>query len=388
MIKKLLLIFIAIATVSCSSIKKTQKAINYGNYDDAIAISLKNLKNNKTKKSNQEYVLLLEEAYKKATIKDLEYISFLKKDGNPANLEEIYTTYLNLKNRQEQIKPLLPLTVLSEKRNAEISLTDYTDAILNAKNNLSEHIYTNAKQLITNARNKMDYRVAFNNLNYLNELNPNYKTTNNLIEEAHIKGTDYIYVALKNKTKQVIPKNLEADLLNFDTYQLNNLWTVFNTKNYPELEYDYEMEIIFRDINISPEQIHEKEIFKSKQIIDGWKYEKDSLGKNIKVDVYKTITCTVKEIEQYKTVQVTGIVNYFDLNTKQLIDSYPLTSQFIFENKYGTYKGNKSALDKKYLDLIANKYVPFPSNEQMIFDCGEDLKNKIKDIVITNKFTP
>ena len=50
MIKKILLIVITIATFSCSSLKRTQEAINYGNYNEAIAIALKHLKNNKTKK--------------------------------------------------------------------------------------------------------------------------------------------------------------------------------------------------------------------------------------------------------------------------------------------------------------------------------------------------
>lgn len=394
MIKKLLLIVILISTFSCSSLKKTQKAINYGNYNEAIAISLKHLKSNKSKKSNQEYILLLEDAFKKATAKDLEYISFLEKDGNPVNLEKIYNTYLQLKNRQELIKPLLPLLIKAKKRNAQFLITNYTEAILNAKNNLSQYLYSNAKQLVNNATSKLDFRTAFKDLNYLNEINPNYKTTNYLIEKAHLKGTDYVFVSLKNKTEQVIPARLEADLLNFNTYELNDIWTVFDTKKHPELVYDYEMEIIFKNINISPEQIHEKEIIKEKKIVDGWKYlkdsnnkyVKDSLGNNIKVDIYKNISCKVKDITQFKSVQVIGLVRYYDLNSKQLLENYPLTSQFIFENHYAISKGNRKALDKKYLDLITNKFHPFPSNEQMVFDCGEDLKNKIKSSIIGSKF--
>jgi hypothetical protein len=394
MIKKLLLIVITAVTVSCSSLKKTQKAINYGNYNEAITISLKHLKSNKTKKSNQDYILLLEDAFKKATDKDLEYISFLEKEGNATNLEKIYNTYLKLKNRQELIKPLLPLPIHSKKRNASFLISDYSEAIIDTKSKLSKYLYTNAKQLVNNATSKSDFRSAFNDLNYLNKINPNYKNTNALIEQAHVKGTNFIIVSLKNRTKQIIPKKLEEDLLNFSTYKLNDLWTVFETNKQPELVYDYEMEIIFRDINISPEQIHEKDIIKEKKIVDGWKYlkdsnnkyVKDSLGNNIKVDIYKNISCKVKDIKQFKSVQVTGQVRYYDLNSKQLLENYPLTSQFIFENHYAISKGNRKALDKKYLDLITNKFHPFPSNEQMVFDCGEDLKNKIKNSIIGTKF--
>ncbi len=141
MIKKLLLFILIISTTACSSLKKTQEAINYGNYNEAIAIALKHLRSNKTKKSNQEYILLLEDAFKKAASKDLEYVSFLKKDGNPANLEAIYNSYINLKNRQELIKPLLPLPIHSKKRNAQFLFSDYTSEIINAKNELSEYLY-------------------------------------------------------------------------------------------------------------------------------------------------------------------------------------------------------------------------------------------------------
>ena len=43
---------------------------------------------------------MLEEAYAKAVDRDQEAITFLEKEGNPANLERIYNTYLSLKNRQ------------------------------------------------------------------------------------------------------------------------------------------------------------------------------------------------------------------------------------------------------------------------------------------------
>ena len=106
--KQLLVILSFLVLISCSSIKNTQEAISTGNYDRAIDIAINNLKRNKTKKGNQPYVLMLEEAFVKATLRDLERISYLKKDQNPENLENIFVLYQNLKNRQERIKPLLP----------------------------------------------------------------------------------------------------------------------------------------------------------------------------------------------------------------------------------------------------------------------------------------
>lgn len=390
----LLLIFLAISTINCSGVKKTQEAINYGNYDLAIKKAIKQLQNNKTKKANQPYVLMLEEAFAKLTEKSLENIKFLKKDGNPANLEQIFKTYNNLNNKQALIKPLLPLTIQKKRREAIFHFTDYTNEILDTKNKLSEYLYSQATEVLSNSNNKFDFRNAYKDLEYLNNINPNYKNTQSLLEKAHFKGSDFVFVSLKNKTNVVIPMRLEEDLLNFDTYRLNDFWTVYHSNKQKQLNYDFELELSFKEINISPEQIREKIITQEKQIKDGWEYQidkdgnavKDSLGNTIKVDKFKTIKVSINQFAQFKSVQVIAIVNYYNLKTNQLIKSFPIASEFIFEHNYATFSGNKNAVDEENLKYLKYKYIPFPTNEQMIYDSGEDLKKKIKHILKKNKF--
>jgi len=199
---------------------------------------------------------------------------------------------------------------------------------------------------------------------------------------------------MKNETRKVIPKQLEEDLLNMSTYDMNNLWTVYHNNKLKSTKYDFSMNINLREITISPEQIREKQIIKEKQILDGKKNlldgngntVKDSLGNVIKIDKYKTIVCSVHTFTQFKSVQVKGQVYYKDLVTKQLMDTFPLESEFIFEYGYATYNGDRNALNDIYLELIGKRAVPFPSNEQMIFDTGEDLKSKLKGIITSQYF--
>jgi hypothetical protein len=77
-------------------------------------------------------------------------------------------------------------------------------------------------------------------------------------------------------------------------------------------------------------------------------------------------------------------VDYSNWTTNQLLQSFPLSSEFIFENVYANYKGDRRAADDSYFPNFDKKTVPFPSNEQMIFDTGEDLKNKLKGILNQN----
>jgi len=388
------LFLLAIISFSCSSVKTTQKALNYGNYDEAINIAVKNLRNNKTKKSNQPYVLMLEEAFKKVTEKDVARIQFLAQQTDDSNLEEIYNLYTNLNRRQALIKPLLPLYIIEQEKKATFNFTDYSNKTIESKSELSNYLYISAKNTLESASNKYEFRDIYNDLNYLNKLNPNYKETNSMIEEAHFKGTDFILVSMLNDSDKIIPKNLEKDLLNFDTYQLNDLWTVYHNNDEQNIDYNYRLEIYLREINISPERVNEKEFERIKKIKDGWEYVKDdngnvvkdSTGTDVKVDVFINVKGKLKVVTQSKSTQVVGVIKYYDQAINQITDSFPLSSEFIFENQYAILRGDKRALDKNDLILMNTRRIPFPTNEQMVFDSGENLKQKIKNIISSNKF--
>ena len=391
--KQLLIIVSSLFIISCSSVKNTQQAISNGNYDKAIDIALDNLKRNKTKKGNQPYVVLLEEAFSKANKKDLDRITYLKKDENPENLETIFGVYQNLKNRQEVIKPLLPLPIVKKNRDAVFKFSNYDDEIINTKNQLSDYLYTKAKKLFY-LDNKLDYRTAFNDLEYIEKIHPNFKDVRNLIEIAHQRGLDFVFVSMKNETEQVIPKRLEEDLLNFDTYGLNDLWTVYHAAKDAKINYDFGLELNLRKIQVSPEQVREKEIIKEREVKDGTVFLLDDKGnqvldkegKKIEVDKMVKVRCELYQFTQFKTVQVTGKVKFVDYTTKQTIQTYPIASQFDFQHIYANYRGDKRALESSFLDMIALRVVPFPTDEQMIYDTGEDLKQRLKSIINQNKF--
>tara|TARA_R110002051_G_scaffold96570_1_gene166720 strand:+ start:5582 stop:6766 length:1185 start_codon:yes stop_codon:yes gene_type:complete len=392
--KKFLLFSFIGLLLSCSGVKKTQEALNSGNYEAAINKAVMNIAENKTKKSNQTYIVLLEEGYKKNTERELQHIKFLKKDGNAANFEEIYNTYGRLKSIQERIRPLLPLYIQDENRKAQFNFKNYDEDIIAAKTNLSEFLYNKATTLLKSANYKSDYRNAYNDLNYLEEINPNFKDVVSKIDEAYKKGLDFVIVEMTNNTDQIIPKRLEDELLNLNTYGLNSDWTEYHTNRIQNQLYDYQMEVSFQDINISPEQIREKQISKEKQIKDGYTFVEDrngnvvsdSLGNSIKVDKFKTVRCDFYQFTQFKSAQVIGVVSFIDIKKQQKINQYPLSSQFVFEHIYANYDGDKRALDNDLVSLLQLARVPFPSNEQMVYDAGEDLKNNLKNILNNQRF--
>lgn len=390
--KKITILFFTFLFISCG-VKQTQSLLSNGDYDGAINRALDGLRTNKNSKGNQEYVYLLEEAFAKAKERDLNNLKLLIKENNPSNLERIYNLYTQLHSRQERVKAILPLKLINENRNAYFPFDDYSDSIIASKNDLSAYLYANAKKLIT-SRNKLDARDAFDDLAYLDQLNPNYKDVRSLMDEAKFKGTDFVFVSTKNDTQMIIPARLQEDLLDFSTFGINDKWTVYHNKKQKDIYYDYGLVVTFRTIVVSPEQVREKQFVKEKQVKDGTKVlldangnpVKDQNGNNVMVDNMKTVTASIYEFTQNKVCQVTAKVEFLDNRSSQLIDTYPLSSEFVFNYVYATFNGDKRACEQDYFQFFDRRAVPFPTNEQMVYDSGEDLKAKLKAIITGNKF--
>jgi hypothetical protein len=390
--KRIILLLLTLFLFSCG-VKKTQSMLSNGDYDGAIERALDGLRTNKNAKGNQDYVYLLEEAFVKAKERDLNNLSLLVKEKNPANFEKIYNLYNQLHNRQDRIRGVLPLKLLKENRNAIFPFNDYSNELIASKADLSIYLYDNTKKLLA-SKNKLVIREAYDDLAYLDKLNPNYKDVLDLMDQAKFKGTDFVLVSTKNETNMVIPSRLQDDLLDFSTFGINDKWTVYHNKKQSDIFYDFSLVVNFREIKISPEQVREKQFVKEKQIKDGTKpllddkgvQVKDSEGKPMVVDVMKTISASIYEFTQFKSVQTTAKVEFYDLNTKQLIDTYPLSSEFVFSYIYANYNGDKRACEKDYFQYFDRRAVPFPTNEQMVYDSGEDLKAKLKSIISGNRF--
>lgn len=393
MSKKITTLLALFLIVTACGVKQTRNMLTSGDYDAAIKNSVDGLRGNKNAKGKQDYVYMLEEAFAKAKERDLRDINGWFKDANPQNLEKIYNTYVQLNARQEMIRPLLPLKLLKEGRDAIFPFDDYTDQIVSSKNALSKYLYDNSKALLAN-KDKMVIRRAYDDLVYLESINPGFKDVAKLTEEAKFKGTDFVNVYTKNETNMVIPVRLQDDLLDFSTYGLNDKWTVYHSNRQKGIDYDYGLIVNFRQINISPEQVKEKQFEKEKLVKDGVKnlldangnVVKDSLGHPIKVDNMKTVRISIYEFSQTKACQVTAKVDYINFKTNQLIETFPLASEFVFTNMYAKYRGDKRACEESYYQNFDKRAVPFPSNEQMVFDTGNDLKAKLKDIITRNRF--
>ena len=69
-----------------------------------------------------------------------------------------------------------------------------------------------------------------------------------------------------------------------------------------------------------------------------------------------------------------------------MLEEFTIDSGFIFDNFYATFRGDRRALLPEDIVLVNGEPIPFPPNEQMVFDTGEDLKLQLKNIISDYRF--
>jgi len=386
----LLLSALVSVLVSCSAKKQIEQAISHGNYDLAITEALNKLEKNKYKKRKQAYVVMLKDAYNKVLSEDLNRIARLKKDGNPEHFKTIYESYLDLEQRQSAIKRVMPLKIGGKLLTFQFN--NYNTEIVDYRYKTSDYLIHQGITLL-DSEDKYNARKAHGIFSYIERINPNFEDIRSLLNEAHHKGMDYVSVAIKNETQQIIPEELENELLDFNTYGLDQFWTTYHSKVDTSLKYDFAMELQLKQINISPERINERQLLRERNIVDGWEYQldnnnnviKDSLGNDIKIDKIINVKARFFEIIQTKSAQVVAKIVYKDLKQNQVIDAFTIDSGFVFENVFARFRGDQRALHREDKHLLRQRQISFPTDAQMVYDTGEDLKLKLKRIIKSYK---
>ena len=381
MVKRILISSLLLISFGCSPIKKINNNVVSGEFDKAINKTISELKKIKNKKKKIQYELILKDIYNRAVVNSKDKISRFKKDGNPEFFDDIYFEYDKLIKRQNKLKNLS-----SERLN--FNFENYDSELINFRYKTSDYFLKISNSFISN-NNKFDYRKAYNYLTVIESINPNYLDTRSLIKLCLVKGKDYILLNVLNESKSVLFEDLEKDILNIKGYDLNSTWKSFFTKNDSfEGTYDFYIDLAFKSFIISPERLVQKEGFSEKNIVDGLTYKlddegnvmKDSLSNDIKVD--KLIKISVKSIEsiQSKSAKVLAEIRFID-KKKNIIDKFPLESEFWFRNRFLEYDGDKRVLTKEQIKLSKNRFMPFPPDEVLIFNNSENIKRKMKRII-------
>ncbi|MCD4728144.1 MAG: hypothetical protein K8R46_10810 [Pirellulales bacterium] len=373
-----ILLLIPLMILGCKSPKNL---IKDGNYDEAVKILVKKLSVNPDKEKN---IIYLKQSYKAVNQKDIDRINYLRKTGQPNIWYEVYQHYDKLKNRQDLVKALPP-DVLSQ---IGFKSVDYDNDVIEAKKKAAAYLYAHA-QMLLKKEDRQSARQAYEELLKVSKLYNDYKDVDALLRRALVMGTNYVLFKMQNKSGVLLPLSFENELMSISLADLDRTFINYDSKAVKGRNYDYNIVVNIRVINVSPEQLDRNHFTESKKIQDGWKYKydkdgkivKDSTGKAIKIPKYKIIECFITEVHQRKTATISGSVDYINNHTSQLINTTPVSATSVFEHHSAIFNGNLDACTPQTLLMLNTTTVPFPSNAAMILDAGDKLKSTIKDII-------
>ncbi|MDC7993900.1 hypothetical protein [Altibacter sp. HG106] len=386
-------VIVILLFAGCSSVKRTQKMVARGAYDQAIELAVKKLQKDPTSDRSEAQKLLLEKAYQHAVAEDQRQLAKLTLADTPVFSREIYYTYLDLDARQREIRPLLPLYSATEGRNLDFKVVDYSQELEDARQAYIAYLYSEALYYFE-LQSISDYRTAYHIFCEIEELAPNYKETRHLRDEARAFGTDYVIVSLSNQSGAFLPYRLERELLDMNTYGLDTFWTVFHENAVSNTNYTYAVELRLRELWVSPDQLSEETFRRARQVVDGYvdrldrngNIVRDSLGNPIRDERRITVRASVTYTQQQKVARLGGTLIFRDLLRQQQIDQYPIGSEFVFDNRFARFRGDERALTQEDLQFISGRFIPFPSEEQLLLDTGYQLKEQLREQLTNGAF--
>ncbi len=382
------LIVISALALFLGSCSMANQYLKNGNYQAAIEVGAQKMRRNP--KKADKTILAIERAFKIEKSRILDKVNQLKIDGNPENWVSIYNLYKQLDQYQKALKPVLPMFIKKEFRNADIVLVNIDQDLAETKLKAAEYLYVEAERLLANP-SKIAAREAYGRFKKVKEFQSNFRDVDARIAESYNKGQNHILINYSNNSQLIIPQEFMTNLSRYNVQDLNAEWTKFHLNKNDVNKYDYNIDVNIRTVDIGPEQIRESQYEDIAKVQDGFQYvldgkgnvAKDTLGNDIKEPRYINAKALVTKTEQTKIGSLSGTVNYKRANG-QALKSVPFREDLIFQNFFAQMQGDQRALSDQSRKLLGGRPLPFPADLQMVMDASELIKNNTLNIIKSN----
>jgi len=381
--RKLFILSLAsiILMISCIS---SESYLKKGQYNAAVYQAVKKIR----KKQKDKDVEVLKKAYPIANQQDIDRINFLRQEGRPDIWDEVFERYQSLKNRQNLVKTVIPITYTGGTLN--FKTIDYDAEIIAAKKKAAEYFYVHAQSLLKTG-NRFDARLAYDELMQIANYYPNYQNTAQLLQVAREKGMTNVLLSTKNHTHFRLMNDFVQSLYPKDLTPLNSHWVHYTIDK--NLTNHYDVILNLRGIVLSPELLKEKQYTETKEIRDGWEYQldqngnvmKDSLGNDIKKPKFITISCVVTETIQRRDVNLKAELNYYERGTHDNVKNSPINANFFIENVFAVANGDFRALKSETKKLLERKPILMPTDLDMIYEAGNVIREAVKTELMKNR---
>ena len=388
MTMKRITLFAAFLSLILSACTSVETLVERGNYEETIRKAQKKLTGKDRK--NPRYVAALETAVNRSLERDLAAARRLESAGN-TDWGRIHAIYADIDARQRAIRPLLPLADKNGRR-ANLEFIDVADKLAATSGNAAEQYYTEAKDLLIDARagDKEAARKAHRRLGEVQNYRSDYRNAAGLRDEARELGKVFIYVAMVNETNDYLPRRFEEELLRLNTRDMDDEWRFYDLEARDGVTYDYDANMVIRDIQIEPERITERVYTDEASIRDGVEYvldangnvAKDSLGNDITRPRNVIVRATVSELQRTKSALVTGSLVLYDNAADRIVEEEEMLAEANFSAFSVSYRGDRRALSRDTRRNLDNRTRRIPTDEELILDATDALKPQLQNALV------
>jgi len=372
-----------------TSCRNIEKMVEKGKYDEAIAYATKELAGKKNKKT--EHVKALEKAFAKVTARDLELLNALDGQAYSKNWDRILRLTNKIEARQNSVKPFLPL-VSEEGYAAHFKFVKTHNIRNRVLDEAAEFRYTLGKEMLESAKSYNDKSMARNAYSeFVNTTNyrDNYKDVHKLMRDAKRLGIVNINIEVEHDRFVFTPLLVRKEMEKINVHRLNSTWRKYHYNNANIDTFDFTAKMLLVDLDVSPERETVSHHTDTKEVKDGWEYalskegknKVDSLGRPIKVDIFKTVEAHITEIKRTKSSFVAARFIYIDNKTNTIIEDLPIEVETVFDDYALNYRGDRRALCKHDVNRIKRYPDPFPYDNNMLIEATRILKDKFSDEV-------
>lgn len=347
---------------ACSS---GRKALQRGEYDKAVLQAVNRLRNDT---DNDKAIATLPRAYKLAVEMHRRNAARAENSNDPLKWERVIREYSSIDRLNSEIMrcPACMKHVLK--------LDEVQSEVVRLQNRAAESRYQMALAALQDKNNRSKAIEAIEHLKRAQDYVPNYKDSQQLMEEAQFYATLHVVI-------EPIPAPMAALQLNQDFFSnkvneyvhrnLINPYVRFYTPNEANslgLEYiDHRISMRFDQFSLGNiiSNTDSKEMLRDSVLID-----KDK-------KVYGTVKATF--IKKEKALVGNGLLDFqiYDERLNKVVSQEKFPSSYRWGVVWATYQGDERALTEEQKALLNNRELPIPNPQYMFEEFATPLYDQV-----------
>ncbi len=358
---KTIILFLSIIPVFVSCSKSGRRALESGEYFNAVLQSIEKLKRDP---DNSKALEVLPNAYKYASLDLLEDIDRAKNANQQFKFERVLDDYQKLNEMHDKIE-------------ASVSCRN----IVKASSHFSE--FDEAREIAATERYNFgndllqkgtmnSARLAYDSFEILYRYAPDFKDVKIKIEEALFQGSYHVVVEpplVNSKLYQFSNEYFQGRIDEFlqTNRRLNKFIRFYQPIEAKTLKLvpDHVVKLEFIDFVVGETIVNnEKKTVTSKDSVKTGTAKIE--GKN--VDVYSKVNAIITKSQ--KTVRSRGLLSMeiYDFKTNKSLIKEQLPGEFYWNNSWASFNGDERALTKEELNLTRNREELPPPPQQMFIE--------------------